>query len=198
MPTPNPRTNVTLSPSLDLLVVRLAAMQRVSKSQVLRELLEAAEPALQRAVILMEAASKSTEGVLSGLRDSLTRAQDKAEADLAVHLHGLDSVTKDLVDQAQEVRGKRPRASHKQSAPPVATAVVAAGGGARSVLSTPVPVTRGSGPPGEGKRKGLPVVPSVPYSGLTPTGQRVLMGAGEYFDKAGVLRSVKGPKRGRV
>lgn len=199
MPTPNPRTNVTLSPSLDLLVIRLAAMQRVSKSQVLRELLEAAEPALQRAVTLMEAASKATEGVRAGLRDSLTRAQDKAEAELAVHLHGLDSITKDLVDQAQEVRGKRPRASHKQSAPPVATAIAAAtGGGALFGLSTPVPVTRGSGHPGEGKRKGLPVVPSVPYSGLTPAGQRVLMGAGEYFDKAGVLRSVKGSKRGRV
>ena len=76
MPTVNPRINVTLSPSLDLLVVRLAAMQRMSKAQVLRELLEAAEPALQRAVTLMEAASKAAPGVLSGLRDSLSRAQD--------------------------------------------------------------------------------------------------------------------------
>ena len=44
MPTLNPRINVTLAPSSDSLVQRLATFQGVSKSQVLRELLDAAEP----------------------------------------------------------------------------------------------------------------------------------------------------------
>ena len=46
MPTVNPRINVTLSLSLFGMVDELAKHQRVSKSMVLRELLEASEPAL--------------------------------------------------------------------------------------------------------------------------------------------------------
>lgn len=137
MPTVNPRTNVTLSPSLDLLVVRLAAMQQVSKSQVLRELLEAAEPALQRAVALMEAAAKSKGAVLDGLARSLEQAQDQVEAQLAAHLTGMDAATADLVARAEAVRGRRPRTGVSQA---TAGASGPAVGG-----STPVPVTRGSG-----------------------------------------------------
>ena len=68
MPTVNPRINVTLSPQLDLIVQRMATCQRVSKSQVLRELLEAAEPALQRAVVLMEAAAGMAGAMKEGCR----------------------------------------------------------------------------------------------------------------------------------
>ena len=114
MPTVNPRVNVTLSPTLDALVSKLAKLQGVSKSQVLRELLEAAEPALQRAVALMEAASKATGDVLSGLAESLEKAQDKAEAQLSAHLAYLDAAQIDLVEQAQAVRGRRPAAGVSQ------------------------------------------------------------------------------------
>ena len=60
MTTLNPRVNVTLSPSLDALVTQLAGFERISKSMVLRELLEAAEPALRQAIALMEAAKGAT------------------------------------------------------------------------------------------------------------------------------------------
>ena len=157
MPTVNPRINVTLSPSLDLLVVRLAAMQRMSKAQVLRELLEAAEPALQRAVTLMEAASKAAPGVLSGLRESLSRAQDKAEAQLAEQFSYMDGTSKDLVDLAQTIRGKRPRAGGERSAPPVAAArgKSSTAPTVEKSVSTPVPVTRGSGHPKPGKKRAV-------------------------------------------
>lgn len=107
MPTLNPRINVTLSPSLDHLVHRMAVHQRASKSQVLRELLEAAEPALQRAVALMDAASRATAEVRGGLAAHLDRAQDATEDALAVVLSRLDR-GRDLVDQAEEVKGRRP------------------------------------------------------------------------------------------
>lgn len=122
MPTLNPRINVTLSPTLDQLVSRLAVMQRVSKSQVLRELLEAAEPALQRAVTLMESASQASSAVKENLARSLTRAQDKAEAHLADMLGQMDQVSADLVQQAEAIRGRRPHASGKRSAPRAASA----------------------------------------------------------------------------
>ena len=121
MPTINPRINVTLSPSLDHLVVRLAAMQRLSKSQVLRELLEAAEPALQRAVTLMESAASATSAVKENLARSLSRSQDKVEAHLAHLMTEMDQTSADLVQQAQAIRGRRPGVS-RRSLPPAAAA----------------------------------------------------------------------------
>lgn len=107
MPTVNPRVNVTLSPSLDALVQTLAKHQRTSKAQVLRELLEAAEPALQRAAALMDAASRAGPDVLAGLSGALLRSQEKLEDALSAGLARLDSQT-DLVSEAEAVRGRRP------------------------------------------------------------------------------------------
>ena len=148
MPTSNPRTNVTLSPSLDLLVMRLATMQRTSKSQVLRELLQAAEPALQRAVVLMEAAERATSNVHEGLAKSLSEAQDLAEAQLAGHFEQIDAMTSDLVAQAEGVRGRRRAvvvADEQRPLPPSPAA-------ASKRSSTPRPVTRGVGPKKVGER----------------------------------------------
>ena len=107
MPTLNPRINVTLSPSLDALVSRMAGHQRVSKSQVLRELLEAAEPALQRAVMLMDAARAASTEARAGLARKLDRGIDDAEDTMAVLLSRLDRAQADLVSQAEAVQGKR-------------------------------------------------------------------------------------------
>jgi hypothetical protein len=143
MPTLNPRTNVTLSPSLDQLVTRFAAVQGVSKAQVLRELLEAAEPALHRAVLLMESASKAGSGVLEGLGLSLTKAQDKLEADLAGALRTADSITADLVSQAEAVRPRRPAQARSRAAAQ-----------ASEVLGNPPASNRGVKSGKRGKRKG--------------------------------------------
>ena len=133
MPTTNPRINVTLSPSTDALVRRLATFQRVSKSQVLRELLIAAEPALQRVAALMEAAEGAQKGVLQGLATGLEKAQGKAELDLAEQLRAVESMTADLVDLAEQVRGRRPAR---------ASALVGARAG-RSGARNPPPSNRG-------------------------------------------------------
>lgn len=147
MPSMNPRTNVTLSPSLDLLVVRLATLQRCSKSQVLRELLEAAEPALQRAVALMDAASKASESVRVGLAKSLTLAQDAAESHLSQQLEFMEGQT-DLVAQAEGVRSRRPARTTSKAKPPI----VRPAGGKRN---DPHAVTRGLGLPKGGKSGGV-------------------------------------------
>lgn len=142
MPTQNPRVNVTLSPSLDLLVSRLARHQNQSKSQVLRELLEAAEPALQRAVSLMDAASKASAEVRTGLARSMERAQDSVEDALAVVLHRLDAGA-DLLTAAEAVKGRKPavrRASEARTEQPASAAVEVSDGGV-----TPSALTGGSG-----------------------------------------------------
>lgn len=117
MPTLNPRVNVTLSPSLDALVGRLAALQRVSKSNVLRELLETAAPALSRAVAVMEAAARSKPEVLAGLARSLEQSQNKAEALLEGALGSIQAAG-DLVEQAEAVIGKRPARRGREAAEP--------------------------------------------------------------------------------
>jgi multidrug efflux pump subunit AcrA (membrane-fusion protein) len=108
MPTTNPRVAVTLPPSLDLLVGRMARLQRISKSAVLRELLEAAEPALARACALMEAATKSVNAVKTGLADHLAATQDEAEKTLGSLLRQMDTATADLVRQAESIEERRP------------------------------------------------------------------------------------------
>jgi hypothetical protein len=132
MPTDNPRVNVTLSPSLDSLVGRLASLQRMSKSSVLRELLEAAAPALSRSVALMEAAARSKPAVLRGLAASLSQEQARIEGHLEGTLSALEGQA-DLVEQAEAVRGKRPARRRRQ------TASQAGGGIAPAVASAPNP-----------------------------------------------------------
>lgn len=108
MPTINPRVQVTLSPSLDALVQSLASHSNASKSQVLRELLEAAEPALRRAVALMDAASQATKEVHTGIARSLDLAQSRIERSMSEAMSQLDATTGDLVAQAEAVRTRRP------------------------------------------------------------------------------------------
>jgi hypothetical protein len=108
MPTVNPRINVTLSPSLDHLVTQLATFERCSKSQVLRELLEAAEPGLQRAVTMMHAAESAMAGSKETLQRQLLAAADKADGAMRDALRAVENAQLDLVVQAQAVEGRRP------------------------------------------------------------------------------------------
>lgn len=139
MPTTNPRLNVTLSPSLYSLVERLAVLQRVSRAQVLRELLEAGEPALQRAAALMEAAAKAKVNATRGLANELDRAQRKIEDTLGQVLDRIEAGP-DLVSVAEAVGERRP-----------VTRRAAAG---RRVVQDPPASKRGVKTSGEGKKGG--------------------------------------------
>lgn len=116
MPTANPRINVTLSPSIDTLVRRLAAVQGQSRSNVVRELLEASAPALGRAVALMEAAARAKPEALAGLARAMERAQGRVEGMLDGALDALGPSQEDLVSEAEAVRGRRPARYAAQAA----------------------------------------------------------------------------------
>lgn len=154
MPTLNPRINVTLPTSLDQLVQRMAAHTRVSKSQVLRELLEAAEPALQRAVTLMDAAMAASAEARTGLAHQMDRGIEHAEDAMAVILARLDRATGDLVSQAEAVRGKRPA---RRPPGEVRSAPQAGGGTAAPKRKNPPASNRGvKYPPGRENRAKTP------------------------------------------
>ena len=107
MPTVNPRINVTLSPSLFGMVDELAKHQRVSKSMVLRELLEASEPALAQVVAMLKAAESMTEAARKGCSGhGFDHHQHGDKKDQALALAA--GVTADLVAQAEAIKGRRP------------------------------------------------------------------------------------------
>ena len=108
MPTLNPRVNVTLSPSLDSLVARLAKLERVSKSMVLRELLEAAEPSLQAAVAMMDAAKGAGVEARKRIANDMQKTMDAAAGVQHLALQVAANNTRDIVAQAEAIRGRRP------------------------------------------------------------------------------------------
>lgn len=125
MPTLNPRVNVTLSPSLDSLVSRLADLERVSKSMVLRELLEAAEPSLLQAVALMEAAKGAGADAREKMAASMQKTIDDVHVLRDLSLEIAASRTRDIVAEAQAIRVRRPSRLTRSSAASGAGAVSA-------------------------------------------------------------------------
>lgn len=109
MATLNPRVNVTLSPSLFSLVDRLASLERVSKATVLRELLEAAEPSLLQAVALMEAAQGATSKARKNLAEDLSKTLDTLVAVQDLAMGSIANKSRDIVAEAETVRGRRPK-----------------------------------------------------------------------------------------
>lgn len=117
MPTINPRVNVTLSPSLFALVEDLATHQRVSRSAVMRDLLESVEPGLAQVVAMMKAANELSDAAKDRLRLDLdeTISSIELKRDKAMALAA--GVEADLVAQAEAIRGRRPaRAAGKRAA----------------------------------------------------------------------------------
>jgi hypothetical protein len=108
MPTQNPRVNVTLSPTIHGTVEKLAKLQRVSKSMVLRELLEASEPALAQVVAMMEAANEMSIEARASVARDLDETINRLEAKGREAMQLAAGVTSDLVAQAEAISGRRP------------------------------------------------------------------------------------------
>ena len=146
MPSKNPRLSVVLSPSLAATLAALSEASGESASSVVRSLLEQAAPALDRMVQLLVAANGAKQQLGKGLGASVGRVVDDLEDALAVADARMGRAVRDLVTEAQEVKGRSRGAGGG-----------AADGGAPGVARTPVPVTRGSGrakPPVKGVRRG--------------------------------------------
>jgi hypothetical protein len=152
MPAKNPRLSVVLSPSLAATLAAVSEEAGESASSLVRGLLEQAAPALERMLELLRAAKGAKGQINSGVADSLHRVVDDLQDAIAVADSRQARVVSDLVAQAEAVKGRRRRGGDARPA----------GRGAASArLSTPVPVTRGSGPPVVAKKaKGKPVVKS--------------------------------------
>lgn len=139
MPSKNPRLSVVLTPSLAATLATLAEETDESASSLVRGLLEQSEPALRRMLELVRAAKAAKGQIGAGVAGQLDRVIEDLHDAMAVMDSRTGRVIADLVDQAQEVKGRRRRAGgmRAEHAP----------GGRSATASTPVPVTRGSGTP---------------------------------------------------
>ncbi len=117
MPTTNPRVNVTLSPATHRTVESMARLQRVSKSTVLRELLEASEPVLAQAVAMMEAANEMSDQARKKFARELDGTIKSVEAKGRKAMQLAAGITEDLVSQAEAIRGRRPARSGSAARP---------------------------------------------------------------------------------
>lgn len=141
MPATNPRLSVVLPPSVAATLAALAQETGESASSLVRGLLEQAHPALGRMLELVRAAKGAKGQIGAGLAGTMDRVIDDLEDALAVAESRAGRVVSDLVAQAEAVKGRR-RPGRTGAARPT---------GAAPAVSTPVPVTRGSGGPGRAK-----------------------------------------------
>jgi hypothetical protein len=139
MPTPNPRITVTLTPELHAVMRRLSELTGGSQSSIVAELLTTSLPVFERVIRVMEAARSEHAEMVTGIAANLADAQSRIEAQLGLALDDFDGATLPLVKEAEKVARR-----------------------SRRRLSTPVPVTRGSGTPqgapkgkGKGTRRGV-------------------------------------------
>lgn len=75
MATNKPRINVTLEPHRYALFKRLAALQGVSMSALIAELMETVADPMERVCVVLEAAAKAPGDLKSGLRAAVDRAE---------------------------------------------------------------------------------------------------------------------------
>lgn len=150
MATKNPRISVTLTPETAAVLARISTLSKGSVSSLVGELLETTLPVFERMAQALEAAAQLESEAKSAKGDiaaGLQRAQDRLEDQLGLALTTMDDGLRPILEQAEKVSRRAAKAPR---------AVRGAGGlrqseKASEAVSTPVPVTRGSGTPKKGK-----------------------------------------------
>jgi hypothetical protein len=138
MPTTNPRLTITLTPAVAAVLRELSGLAGNSQSAIVGELLETSLPVFERVVQAMRAAVTIRDSAKAEIADGLERAQAKLEAQLPLVMGHMDAAFLPLLEEAEKVTRRGPRATEAR----------AARTGARGHLrggSTPVALTGGSG-----------------------------------------------------
>lgn len=150
MPTLNPRISITLTPATAAVLRELAALGGQSQSSIVGELLETSLPVFERVVAAMRAASTIQASAKAEIASGLERAQVKLEDQMGLMLGDMDATMRPLLEAAEKVtrRGAGGGAGGR------ALARTAAPAKAPNRLTTPVPLTGGSGHPKRAKGRG--------------------------------------------
>lgn len=141
----NPRITISLTPSLVATLSGISKETGESMSTMVREVLIQSEPAFHRMYELFKAANAAKGQIGGGTGAALAKVVDELEEAMAVADVRVKRATRDLVDSAEKVAGRRRKT------------VGAARGPAHSTgerLATPRLVTRGVGTNKKGVRGG--------------------------------------------
>lgn len=126
MATTKPRIQVTVSCPVYETISRMAKLQGTSRSAIVSELLDTVHPPLMRTVALIEAAMEAPAQVKQGLRVTVEAIEAQLVATAGGGIAQMDWLLQGLTN-GQETGGES--GGERREAP----------------VSTPVPVTRGSG-----------------------------------------------------
>ena len=167
MPSKNPRLSIVLSPGVAATLAAISKETGDSVSSLVRGLLEQTAPALERMLELVKAAKASKGQIAAGVAGSMDRVIDDLQSALQRADKAAGQVLIDLVGQAETVKGRRRGATGAARRPasadsavyPLPPAKVQAHADTNGIssavaVSTPVPVTRGSGT-GKTRRAGV-------------------------------------------
>lgn len=123
MKSTNPRITVTLTPGVYSVLREMSRLTGNSQSALVGDLLESSLPVFERLVSTLAAAAAVEEAAKSEIAAGMQRAQHRLEAQLDLGLAEFDVASRPVLDAAEKIARRGPRS-----------------------VSTPVPVTRGSGP----------------------------------------------------
>lgn len=142
MPTLNPRITVTLTPACSAVLKELSQLAGNSQSAIVGELLETSLPVFERVVKALRAASSIQASAKAEIASGLDRAQAKLEDQMGLMLGEMDENLV-LLERAEKVAR---RGAGGAAAVGKRSAAVAAPQAPKR-LTTPVPLTGGSGHP---------------------------------------------------
>lgn len=153
MPAVNPRITITLTPEVHALLRRLSVLTGNSQSAMVGELLESSQPVFERMLVLLEAADKlKREGMQApeDIKNSLSRAHDKLEAQLGLALESFEQGGAPLLREAEKVTRRAGRGGPAR-------------GEKRPARKAPTPISnRGVTSPGKTLRTSQKTAPAIP------------------------------------
>ena len=147
MATKNPRISVMLKPESDVILTRLSAVTKQSKSSIIAEFLEdTCMPMFERMVTVLEAAATATDDAKAATRQGFAEAEEKLLGVVGMTTDLFDRASAPILEQAAEATG---RTGLERTAGAAATP--------ERIEACPEParpphVTRGSGTPNTSKK----------------------------------------------
>jgi uncharacterized protein (DUF1778 family) len=139
MPTTKPRITITLTEHQHALLQTLSNYQGESMSSIIVDLLDTALPVLERVAVVMKAASEAPQEMLTGLRQSMEKAEAVVVGQLEGHIEQLDSFVLAAAEGRGEARSGTPVTSAAASTSRTKANPPTSNRGVRITTGSPIP-----------------------------------------------------------
>jgi len=147
MATKNPRISVMLKPESDVILSRLSAITKQSKSSIIAEFLEdTCMPMFERMVTVLEAAATATDDAKAAAKQGFADAEEKLLSVVGMTTDLFDTASRPILEHSEKATGQTGR---ERTAGAAATPERIEAG---LEPARPPHVTRGSGTPNTGTK----------------------------------------------